>query len=147
LCGGRGCLEAFTSNLATVSRYLGKDFSPTTALALAHSSDVTITDVVARAIAREPKALRALDETARYLGAGLAVIIKTLSPTEIVVGGEITEAWADIEPTIRREITARALTDLAAATPIVPELATTYPRLRGGTALIAAPLFAAPRIA
>jgi predicted NBD/HSP70 family sugar kinase len=147
LCGGRGCLEAFTSNLATVSRYLGKDFSPTTALALAHSSDVTIADVVARAIAREPKALRALDETARYLGAGLAVIIKTLSPTEIVVGGEITEVWADLEPTIRREITARALTDLAAATPIVPELATTYPRLRGGTALIAAPLFAAPRIA
>jgi N-acetylglucosamine repressor len=147
MCGGRGCLEAFTSNLATVTRYLGKDFSPATARTLTHSSDVTIADVVARALAHEPRAVSALDETARYLGAGLAVIIKTLSPTQIVVGGEITEAWESIEPTIRREITARSLTDLAAATPIVPELASTYPRLRGGTALIAAPLVAAPRIA
>ncbi|MDB4883640.1 MAG: hypothetical protein JWL95_2406, partial [Gemmatimonadetes bacterium] len=114
---------------------------------LTHASDVTIADVIARAIAREPRAMSALDETARYLGAGLAVIIKTLSPTQIVVGGEITEVWDTLEPTIRREITARSLTDLAAATPIVPELATTHPRLRGGTALIAAPLFAAPRIA
>jgi N-acetylglucosamine repressor len=147
MCGGRGCLEAFTSNLATVSRYLGKDFSPATARSLTHSSDVTIADVVSRALALEPRAMHALDETARYLGAGLAVIIKTLSPTQIVVGGEITEAWESIEPTIRREINERSLTELAAATPIIPELATTYPRLRGGTALIAAPLFAAPRIA
>jgi len=147
LCGGRGCLEAFTSNLATVARYLGSDFSPDSVRSLVHSSSVTIGDVVTRALAREPQAMFALDETARYLGAGLAVIIKTLSPTQIVVGGEITEAWELLAPTIRREISARALTDLAAATPIVPELATTYPRLRGGTALIAAPRFAAPRIA
>jgi len=147
LCGGRGCLEAFTSNLATVSRYLGVDFSPSTIRTLAHSSDVTIADVVSRALAQEQKAVNALEETARHLGAGLAVIIKTLSPTQIVVGGEITEAWELLAPTIRREIAARALTDLAAATPIVPELATTHPRLRGGTALIAAPRFAAPRIA
>jgi N-acetylglucosamine repressor len=147
LCGGRGCLEAFTSNLATVSRYLGADFSPDTVRNVVHSSGVTIADVVARALAQEPKAMAALDETARHLGAGLAVIIKTLSPTQIVVGGEITEAWELLAPTIRREISVRSLTDLAAATPIVPELATTYPRLRGGTALIAAPRFAAPRIA
>ncbi|MEO8560929.1 MAG: ROK family transcriptional regulator [bacterium] len=147
LCGGRGCLEAFTSNLATVSRYLGADFSPDTVRNLVHSSNVTIADVVTRALAREPRAVAALEETARHLGAGLAVIIKTLSPTQIVVGGEITEAWELLAPVIRREISARALTDLAAATPIVPELATTYPRLRGGTALIAAPRFAAPRIA
>jgi N-acetylglucosamine repressor len=147
LCGGRGCLEAYTSNLATVCRYLGKDFSPTTARDLVQSSGVTIADVVARAIHGERRAVDALEETARHLGAGLAVIIKTLSPTQIVVGGEITEAWEQIEPTIREVIGARSLTDLAAATPIVPELASTYPRLRGGTALVSAPLFAAPRIA
>ena len=48
---------------------------------------------------------------------------------------------------IRRVIGERSLTDLAAATPIVPELASAYPRLRGGAALVSAPLFAAPRIA
>ena len=147
LCGGHGCLEAYTSNLATVCRYLGQEFSPVTARALLPSSGVTIAEVVSRAIAGESRAVEALQETARHLGAGLAVIIKTLSPTQIVVGGEITEAWDQLEPTIRREVAARALTDMAAATPIIPELASTYPRLRGGTALVSAPLFAAPKFA
>jgi N-acetylglucosamine repressor len=147
LCGGHGCLEVYTSNLATVCRYLGKEFSPETARALLPSSGVTIAEVVARAIAGEERAVEALQVTARHLGAGLSVIIKTLSPTQIVVGGEITEAWEQLEPTIRHEIGQRALTDMAAATPIVPELASTYPRLRGGTALVSAPLFAAPKFA
>jgi len=147
LCGGHGCLEVYTSNLATVCRYLGKEFSPETARALLPSSGVTIAEVVARAIAGEARAVEALQVTARHLGAGLSVIIKTLSPTQIVVGGEITEAWEQLEPTIRHEIGQRALTDMAAATPIVPELASTYPRLRGGTALVSAPLFAAPKFA
>ena len=103
--------------------------------------------MVSRAIAGEQRALDALLETARHLGAGLSVIIKTLSPTQIFVGGEITEAWALLAPTIHRVIAERALTDMAAETPIVPELASVYPRLRGGTALVSAPLFAAPRIA
>ena len=89
----------------------------------------------------------ALQETARRLGAGRAGMMKTLSPSQIIVGGESPEAWDQLEPTIRREIGARSLTDLAAATPIVPELASAYPRLRGGAALVSAPLFAAPRIA
>ena len=147
LCGGHGCLEVYTSNLATLCRYLGQDFSPSTARALLSSSGVTIAEVVSRAIGGEARARDALLETARHLGAGLAVIIKTLSPTQIVVGGEITEAWSLLAPTIHRVIGERALTDLAAETPIVPELASVYPRLRGGTALVAAPLFAAPRIA
>ena len=147
LCGGQGCLEVYTSNLATLCRYLGQDFSPATARALLPSSGVTIAEVVARAIAGEQRAMDALQETARHLGAGLSVIIKTLSPTQIIVGGEITEAWDQLAPTIRQVIGERSLTDAAAATPILPELASAYPRLRGGTALVSAPLFAAPRIA
>ena len=40
-----------------------------------------------------------------------------------------------------------ALTADAAATPIVPEPPSDHPRLRGATALVAAPLFAAPQVA
>ena len=147
LCGGQGCLEVYTSNLATLCRYLGQDFSPATARALLPSAGVTIAEVVSRAIAGERRAIDALQETARHLGAGLSVMIKALSPSLIIVGGEITEAWEQLEPTIREVIAERALTDMAAATPVVPELASVYPRLRGGTALVSAPLFAAPRIA
>ncbi|MFL5608488.1 MAG: ROK family protein [Gemmatimonadaceae bacterium] len=147
LCGSRGCLEAYTSNLATLTRYLGKEFSPATARALIHSSGLSIVDVIARARSGERRAVEALQATARYLGAGLAVIINTLSPGQIFVGGEIADAWDQLLPTIRAVIASRVLTESAAATPIVAESASTFPRLRGGTALVAAPLFAAPRIA
>ena len=38
------------------------------------------------------------------------------------------------------------VTEAAANTAVVPEPAGSYPRLRGATALVAAPLFAAPRV-
>lgn len=147
LCGSRGCLEAFTSNLATLSRYLGHAFSPTETRHLLQESGITITDVIARARSGDRRAQRALEETARYLGGGLAVIVNTLNPAQIFVGGEITDAWDTLAPVIHDAIASRALTALAAATPVNPDPATSYPRLRGATALVAAPLFAAPQVA
>ena len=147
LCGARGCFETYTSNLATIARYLGRELAPTEMRTLLHSTGLTIGDVIARARAGEPRAVAALDETARYLGAGLSVIINALNPSQIFVGGEITELWGRIEPTVRAEIAKRALTPNAASTPIIPEPAGSYPRLRGATALVAAPSFAAPKVA
>ena len=147
LCGSHGCLEAYTSNLATISRYLGQEFSPASARKLLHESGISITDVVARANEGDAKARRALAETARFLGRGLAVIVNTLNPGQIFVGGEITEAWEQLAPLIHSAIHDRALTSFAASTPIVAEPASSYPRLRGATALVAAPVFAAPQVA
>ena len=147
LCGARGCLEAYTSNLATLSRYLGHPFSPTETRRMLQESGVTIEDVISRACAGERRAVSALEETARHLGGGLAVIINTLNPAQIFVGGEITEAWDQLAPVMTSVIRERALTTLAAETPLVPEPASTFPRLRGATALVAAPLFAAPQVA
>jgi predicted NBD/HSP70 family sugar kinase len=147
LCGGRGCLEAYTSNLATLTRYLGQEFSPGTARGLIQSSGLTITDVISRSRTGETRAIAALQTTARHLGAGLAVVINTLSPAQIYIGGEIAEVWDQLLPTIRAVITERVLTEGAAATPLMADAGTSYPRLRGGAALVAAPLFAAPRIA
>jgi predicted NBD/HSP70 family sugar kinase len=147
MCGARGCLETYTSNLATLSRYLGREFSPAVAHELHDESGVTIEDVIARARAGEQKATRALAETARYLGVGFAIIINALNPAQLFVGGEIVEAWPQLESIIRRTIDERALTADAAATVIVPEPASSHPRLRGATALVAAPVFAAPQVA
>lgn len=147
LCGARGCLEAYTSNLATLSRYLGHEFAPVETRALLQRAGIGITDVIDRARGGEQRAIDALGETARYLGAGLSVIINTLNPAQIFIGGEITEAWALLEPIVRRTVETRALTRAAAETPILPESASEYPRLRGATALLSAPMFAAPRVA
>jgi predicted NBD/HSP70 family sugar kinase len=146
LCGARGCLEAYTSNIATLSRYLGVEFSAAPHNRL-RSSKLTVLDVVERAKGGERRAIRALEKTGRYLGAGLAVIINALNPGMIFVGGEVTEAWEILDPLIRSAIRERALTASAASTPIVIEPADRYPRLRGATALVAARGFAAPKVA
>lgn len=148
LCGARGCWEAYTSNLATLSRYVGRDLvAKAGGRARRRSTTLTITDVVARARAGEPRAVAAIQETARYLGLGLANVINALNPGRVFIGGEITAAWELIEGPVRAALATRALTDAAARTPITPEQAVDYPRLRGATALVAAPTFAAPRVA
>ncbi len=146
-CGGRGCLEVYVSDLATVLRYLGEEFSPQTAHDLVHASGLTVGDVVHRCNAGDPRAIAAVEATGRYLGAGLAVIVNALSPAKICVGGGIVGAWSVIEPFLTRTIRERALTDTAAATPVTRDEGGSQARLRGATALVAAPRFAAPSIA
>jgi N-acetylglucosamine repressor len=147
LCGATGCWEAHTSNLATLSRYLGRELSPTETRALLAETPLTVTDLITRARTGDEKARDALLATGRYLGVGLSMIVNSLNPSRIFVGGEVTAAWDLIGPGVRAEIESRALTSAAAATPVIPEQSVGYPRLRGACALVAAPLFAAPTVA
>jgi predicted NBD/HSP70 family sugar kinase len=147
LCGARGCWEAYTSNLATLARYFGRDLSAGAPRAQLQAMPLTIGDLIARAEKGEAKAVAAVEETARYLGVGLSMIINALNPARIFVGGEITALWGRLAPIIQGVIAERVLTEAAARTPIVPEQVGGLPRLRGATALVAAPLFAAPQVA
>ena len=147
LCGNRGCLEAYTSNLATLSRYLGRELSARSARDMLRESGLTIADVIARARSGDDRAAKALDETAHWLGIGIAIVINTINPALVVVGGEVTEAWDRLEPAVRSIVRERALTQSAADTPIIPEAVGISPRLRGATALVAAPSYAAPMLA
>lgn len=147
MCGSRGCLEAYTSNLATVARFLGREYSPQSARELAASSGTTIDLVIAKWKSGDARATSALHETARFLGEGLALIVNAVNPGLIFVGGEITGAWELFAPAISHAIEARALTRSASRTPVLPEPPGAHPRLSGATALVAAASFAAPVIA
>lgn len=146
LCGARGCWEAYTSNLATLSRYLGRELAPMWGSPYQEAVPLTMHDLIALSDEGDPRAREALLATGHYLGVGLAAIVNALNPSQIFVGGEITDAWDLIEETVRGGISARALTQTAAATPVLPEQRGGYPRLRGATALVTAPHFAAPRV-
>ena len=146
LCGANGCWEAYVSNLATISRYFGKNLSEKNRV-LADTANFTIDDLIKRARSGESKALAALHSTARYLGLGLSSIINAIDPSQIYLGGEITEAWDLIEPQVREAIKERTLTKELGETAIRIVPAIEYPRLRGAVALVTAPAFAAPRIA
>jgi predicted NBD/HSP70 family sugar kinase len=103
--------------------------------------------VTALARSGDHAALRALEDTGRYLGIGLSAIINALNPGWIVVGGDITGAWGLMESAIQTRIAQRTLTEAAAATPIAIDSDYAGTRLRGAAALVVAPAFAAPQIA
>ena len=145
-CGATGCWEAYVSNIATLSRYFGRDLSEP-GPRNAETAAFTIEDLIARARAGDAKALAAINSTARYLGLGLASIINVVDPTRIYIGGEITTAWSLIEPIVRSALRERTLTEFGGSTEIHVVPAEEHPRLRGAVALVAAPAFAAPMVA
>lgn len=145
-CGAVGCWEAYISNLATLSRYFGRQLQDAHLLP-AEIATFTIDDLIARARAGDAKAVTAIQSTARYLGLGLASIINAIDPSRIYIGGEITAAWDLIEPTVRAALAERTLTPEAGDPDIRIATALDYPRLRGAAALVAAPAFAAPAVA
>jgi len=139
-CGATGCWEAYVSNLATLSRYFGRDQRDRAATA--DAAGMTIDDLVARARGGDAKASAALLATARYLGLGLGAVVNAIDPSLVYISGEITAAWDLIEATVRSGLAERALTPPAGATPITVVPPEQYPRLRGAAALVAAPAFA-----
>jgi N-acetylglucosamine repressor len=149
MCGATGCWEAYISNLATLSRYFGwnlSNLSPKT-LHDAEQNSFTVLDLIDRARSGDAKAVAAIQATARFLGLGLATIINVLNPDSVYLAGEVTTAWDVIETSVREALTERALTTAAANTPLRVTSTLEFPRLRGAAALIAAPTFAAPRVA
>jgi predicted NBD/HSP70 family sugar kinase len=113
----------------------------------AEKSAFTVLDLIARARGGDGKAIAAIQATARFLGLGLGAIVNIVNPDCFYLAGEITTAWDLIEGTVRQAMAERALTETAARTPLRISGAEDSPRLRGAAALIAAPSFAAPRVA
>jgi predicted NBD/HSP70 family sugar kinase len=130
-----------------MARYLGRELSPTDSRRMLKGLDISFLDLITMARMGDKGARKALTETGRYLGQGMSMIVNALNPSRIVLGGEITAAWDMVEESVRAGISERSLTDGAAGTPIIPEMTSTHPRLRGATALVAAPVFAAPAVA
>ncbi|MGH4031623.1 ROK family transcriptional regulator [Actinomycetota bacterium Odt1-20B] len=115
-CGALGCLEAYAGAEALLERWqeaggglppgAGEEGALTAMLAAAYPQD---------ARAADPTALTVLEETAEYLGAGLADLINLFQPERILVGG-----WAGLQlgerflASVRTHITKYALTYPAA---------------------------------
>ncbi len=91
-CGKRGCLEAFCSGPAIARRTqeavrAAPAASADALLTLAGQPEtITAEHLFAAARQGDALALRLVDETAHYLGVGLANIIQSLNPQVIVLG-------------------------------------------------------------
>jgi predicted NBD/HSP70 family sugar kinase len=99
-CGGTGCWESFASNRAALRYYqeiAGKPCPP------------TFDALVRMAQNGNAFAVQAIDKMSLSLGRGLRMIASALAPTEIVVVGEITNAWYLFGPKIEAEMNHNSL--------------------------------------
>ncbi len=112
-CGNVGCWETFVKApvlLQRIKDLRAAGFQSTLPDGVLDSfSRTAIPMIVESAMRGEQAALRALDETAHYLGIGIANLINIFNPQKIVLGGYLTPAYELMLPHIRNVVQARAL--------------------------------------
>ena len=105
-CGAKGCLEAYVGARGIVSRY--DELRPRTA----SGHDDLVGRITAMVAARgtDAAADQVLDETALYLGAGIADLVNLFNPELIVVGGWVARRLGEpLLPAIRAAAAEHAL--------------------------------------
>ena len=141
-CGNHGCWEVMASNAAAVRYYA--EFSSTRKGEVgtkSNMSPVPFSDLLRLVEQGDLKACKALDQMARQLGAGLAMLVTGLAPDVLIVVGEVTRAWNRVGPAVNEAIKQRSFTH--ATTRIVAADPESWPRLRGAIALVAQKHFTA----
>jgi predicted NBD/HSP70 family sugar kinase len=135
-CGSRGCWEVYASNAAAIRNYARQN-SVRSSEPVDETCKAPVTsfaDILSLADRGDLKAGEVLDEMARYLGLGIAMLVNGLAPSVIVVVGEVTRAWKRVGPLIQSVV--RECAHTHAATRIEPADDATQPRLRGTIALV-----------
>jgi glucokinase len=108
LCGKRGCLESLASGTSIARRASESGF--------AGSAE----DVASAAREGDSVARRIMDETAQYLGLGVANVVNILNPRMVILGGGVMKAADLLLDRIGRTVDERAMTQLAKDVQIVP---------------------------
>jgi glucokinase len=123
-CGNYGCLEAYASgpNIALraieameagaetrLPSYVGGD-----------TSKITAQTVYEAAHDEDALALEVVNDTARFLGAGIANLLNVFNPEVVVICGGVTLAGDRLFVPLRRETARRAFKPAVAACRIVP---------------------------
>ncbi|MER7014321.1 ROK family protein [Saccharopolyspora sp. NPDC000359] len=89
-CGKRGCLERYCSGTAlaaTAAELLRASGEPSALRELAEPTGVDVADA---AEAGDPLARRAVDDLARWLGEGLALVADVYDPEVVVIAGGVS---------------------------------------------------------
>lgn len=143
-CGNRGCWEAMASNTAALRRY-SEITAAGNGAGKTRGKKLTFDGLVQLASEGDRNALKALDETARNLARGLAMLVTGFEPNRVVIVGEITRLWDRLGPVIHQTI--RECGVCSQATQVLPVDDALQPRLRGTVALVLEKHLGAPAVA
>ncbi len=124
-CGQNGCWETFASCSAAL-RYF-QELQP-------KARAITFQELLTMAEEGNLPAAQALEKQATWIGRGLRMIIAALSPSTILITGEVSPAWHRFGPVIEKEAAALML---AGSPPVIrPGHEGEVARLRGAAALV-----------
>lgn len=122
-CGNYGCLESYASASSIVRRVCNAIQSGKLTMVLDYAKgnleNITSDLVYQAALKGDELAIHIMNETATFLGIGIANLINLLNPEMIVVGGGLTNAWDIIYPVTLKEVQKRALSEVAKRVKIV----------------------------
>jgi glucokinase len=111
-CGARGCIEAFCSSRAIIGRVkkaLAGGLTPVFNDVLQGELDnLTIKKLFMARRKGDEVAREALEETARFLGIGLAGVVNLLNPETVVLGGGVADGGGGFVEIVAAEIRKRA---------------------------------------
>jgi glucokinase len=122
-CGKRGCLEAFCSGpaIARRTRVALKNAPDSPILEMAGSLEaVTAEHLFLTARRGDALALQLVDQTAHYMGVGLANVIQILNPEVIVLGTIATEQGDFFLDRVRRVVQEETWPQMSEVVEILP---------------------------
>jgi predicted NBD/HSP70 family sugar kinase len=122
-CGSRGCWETIASNRAGL-RYYEE---------IRGSAAPSFGALLKMAQADDACSVKALEKMAQALGKGLRMIASALAPSEIVIVGDITNAWHRFGPLVEAELKKNAL---SGSPKLRPSFEGNSARLRSAVALV-----------
>jgi len=144
-CGNKGCWETLASNTAAIRDYIQAVTGGTNGRR--RRPKVTFEDILRLAAEGDKTAGKVLDNMAKHLGEGLAMLITGFAPSLVVVVGEVTRAWDRVGPIIQKVVDERCRNLGYTETRIIPGDEAAQPRLQGTIALVLEKYFGAPEVA
>ena len=138
-CGGRGCLESFSSGAAIESR--AREWAERRPervermIELSGGPEITAKGLMLAAGEGDQPATEILKETARWLARGILTVIRILNPEVIVLGGGVAQSGELLLKTLRGSLDEFASPTITYSTEIVTGALGTYSALYGAAAM------------
>jgi glucokinase len=138
-CGGRGCLESFSSGGAIEAR--AREWAQRRPehvermLELSGGPEITAKGLMQAAAEGDMVATHILHETSRWLARGLLMVIRILNPDVIVLGGGVAQSGVLLLKTLRGFLDELASPTITYSTEIVTAALGNYSPLYGAAAI------------
>lgn len=136
-CGNRGCLQAMASETTVLANYLRRVGGA--------GPSFTYADLLEAARKGNAEAADEIGKSAQYIGIETGNIINALSPSLIVINGQLAALGGSILSVIEKEARGRALKYSQRGTQIVFSRLGGQAQIKGAAACVIRRLFVAPR--